>query len=99
MPIQVPKPGSRIGEEDPLCAVKSVKNLLNHDYNAHEDFKTEPGKWFESRRETELYNNCKEKDPSRGQQDDGVTSEQWPVRDDPPKPRHGGPVWTDKKHR
>lgn len=99
MAIQVPKPGSRIGEEDSLCAVKSTKDLLNHDYDGKEKYYTEAGQWFETRRENELYNNCKEKDPTRGQQDDGRTTEQWPVRDDELKPRQGGPIWTDKKHR
>jgi len=99
MAIQKIKPGSRLGAEDPLCKVKTEQELLNHEYNGMENYKTEMGRWFESRRETELYNHCKAKDPNRAQQDDGVTSESWPVRDDsPPKPRHGGPVWTDKKH-
>jgi hypothetical protein len=99
MAIQVPKPGSRIGMNDPLCAVKSTKNLLNHDYNGMEEYNTEPGKWFESRREHELLNHCKDKDQERNQQDDGVTSERWPLPDDDLKPKQGGPVWTDKKHR
>ena len=100
MAIQKIKPGSRISEEDPLCHVKSEKELLSHDYDPKEGRNTEAGRWFEDRRVNLLLSNCMQKDPMRAQQDDGVTSDMWPVRDDsPPKPRTGGPVWTDKKHR
>ena len=98
MAIQVPKPGSRIGEGDTLCAVKSTKNLLNRDYSGHEEFKTERGKWFENRRETILLSHCQDKDPERAQQDDGVTGVDWPIKDTALRPRTGGPTWTDKKH-
>jgi hypothetical protein len=99
MAMQIPKPGARIGTGDPLCAVKSTENLLNRNYNSHEEFKTEGGKWYENRREYELLSHCKDKDPARAQQDDGVSGTMWPLHDDDLKPKHGGPVWTDKKHK
>lgn len=99
MAIQRIQPGTRIGADDPLCAIKTEEVLLNHEYDAKEPMNGEGGKWFERRTKSVLLSHCVDKDPERGQQDDGRTSEVWPVRDDaPPKPRHGGPTWTDKKH-
>lgn len=99
MAIQRIRPGSRIGAEDPLCAIKTEKVLLNHDYDAKEPMHGEGGQWFERRTKAVLLSHCYDKDPNRGQQDDGRTSEVWPVQDDhPPKPRTGGPITTDKEH-
>ena len=98
MALQKIQPGSLQSLNDPLCAVKDNETLVNADYSGMEKYNTEIGKWFESRREHELLNHCESKDHDRGQQDDGVTSAQWPVKDDMLKPRTGGPTWTDKKH-
>ena len=98
MAIQHIKPGARLGEDDPLCNVKSEKTLLNHDYNWREGFKTPAMQALENTR-FELLSHCKDKDPNRGQQDDGVTSEQWPVQDSALRPQHGGPVVSTKEHK
>jgi hypothetical protein len=88
-----PKPGARIGEEDPVCHVKSTEELVDHDYDTHEHFKTTPGKWYAERTEHKLYSHCENKDPRIPQMDEDM-----PPREIPPDRRDGkgGPVWTKK---
>jgi hypothetical protein len=87
-----PKPGARIGLEDPLCYVKDTECLT--DKSGHEEYKTTAGKWFESRREHILYNHCDNLDSRIPQMDD----DQGRVREIPEDHRDGkgGPVWTKK---
>lgn len=98
MPLIKPKPGARIGEEDPVCAVKTVADLTNSDYQGMEKSKTIGGKWFQSRNMTELLSHCKDKDPNTRQQGDPGTGEDSPLPDDTKK-KHGGPVWSTMKHQ
>ena len=89
-----PKPGARIGEEDPLCKVKSTEDLINENYDTHEHYVTKAGKWYEERREHTLLSHCANKDPRIPQMDD----EDGNIREIPPDHRDGkgGPVWTKK---
>lgn len=82
-----PKPGAR----QDVNAANSVDELVNHSYNFAP--RGNAGNHFE------LLSHCKDKDPMRAQQDDGVTGSDWPVKDSELKPRTGGPVTSVKQHK
>ncbi len=84
-----PQPGARLDTN----ARYSTEQLVNANY----DFSEQP----ESMRfhhHFELLSHCKDKDPVRAQQDDGVTGLDFPVKDTELKPRTGGPVTSVRKH-
>lgn len=85
-----PKPGARISESDPLCAVKTTADLVNEDYSPFEKRSTAAGEAM-AHRFIPLLNHCHDKDPRIPQMDDGVRD--IPVDQQDGK---GGPVWTKK---
>ena len=85
-----PKPGARLSENDPVCAIKTTEDLENHAYSPLEKRTTEAGRALEGRF-TELLNNCHDKDPRIPQMDDEVRPIPVDQRDG-----KGGPVWTKK---
>lgn len=75
--LTVPKPGTR----DPN-ARKSTEMLTNYDFSEQ----PRGGNHFE------LLSHCKDKDPARPQQDDGVTGTDYPLKDVDTKSKQGGPA-------
>lgn len=69
MPLIKPKPGARLGLEDPLCNVKSNETLEDANYSGHEVRSTAAMKHFEDTRHV-LLNHCEDKDPRIPQQGD-----------------------------
>jgi hypothetical protein len=93
MPLQRNKPGARLGLGDPLCAVKTDKELENAEYSGHDPKNTDPMRLFERTRHI-LLNHCEDKDHRVPQQG----ADPRPI---PPDEHTGkrGPVWTAETHK
>ena len=85
-----PKPGARLSENDPVCAVKTTADLEDKNYSPFEKRSTPTGKALESRFKP-LLGHCHDKDPRIPQMDEEVRPIPVDQRDG-----KGGPVWTKK---
>ncbi len=82
-----PKPGARLD----VNAANSVDELTSYNFDHQPE-------GIRFHHHFELLSHCKDKDPVRAQQDDGVTGLDFPVKDTELKPRTGGPVTSVRKH-
>jgi hypothetical protein len=81
-------------------AVQKIKPGTSASVRSNEDFLSyEDDRPLMASNQWELLSHCKDKDPARAQQDDGVTGNDWPVKDSELRPKHGGPVTSVKSHK